>query len=64
MPPAAPPFPAFDEWKRMSEREQDALLDRLEAKERRGATAMRLAIGLGCTAAAAVAAGFVILVLA
>ena len=63
MPPAVPPFPGFEEWKRMSEREQDALLDRLEAKKRRGAIS-RLAIGLGCVAAAAAAAGYVILVLA
>ncbi|HWE16593.1 MAG TPA: hypothetical protein VG758_05330 [Hyphomicrobiaceae bacterium] len=65
MPPAAPPFPAFEDWKRMSEREQDALLDRLEAKRRRRPMALRLAIGLGCiAAAAAVVAGYIILALA
>jgi hypothetical protein len=64
MPPAAPPFPAFEDWQRMSEREQDALLDRLEAKRRRGPVALRLALGLGCIAAAAVVAGYVILALA
>jgi hypothetical protein len=30
----APSFPAFDEWEKMSESEQDALLDRLETKQR------------------------------
>ena len=50
MPSAASQFPTFDEWKRMSEREQDALLDRLEAEERRGMMAMRLLIVLACTA--------------
>jgi hypothetical protein len=65
MPPAAPPFPAFEDWKRMSEREQDALLDRLEAEKRRGAVATRLVIAIACVAAAAVVvAGFVLLALA
>jgi len=32
----APSFPAFEDWKRMSQREQDALLDRLETAKRRG----------------------------
>jgi hypothetical protein len=50
MPPAASQFPTFDEWKRMSEREQDALLDRLEAEQRRGTVATRLLIGLACAA--------------
>lgn len=30
----APSFPAFNEWQSMSESEQDALLDRLETKQR------------------------------
>ena len=34
MPRAAPSFPAFDEWQKMSEGEQDALLDALEAAAR------------------------------
>ncbi len=51
MPRAAPSFPAFDEWQRMSEGEQDALLDALESKERRGRLAMRLLVGLVGTAA-------------
>jgi CHASE3 domain sensor protein len=52
MPPAAPPFPAFEDWKRMSEREQDALLDRLEGRRRRIVTGRRLLIGLGIAAVA------------
>jgi hypothetical protein len=47
MPPAAPSFPTFDEWKRMSEREQDALLDSLEARGRRGMIGRRVLLGLG-----------------
>jgi hypothetical protein len=54
MPPAASQFPTFDEWKSMSEREQDALLDRLEAEKHRGAIATRLLIGLACAAASVV----------
>jgi hypothetical protein len=50
MSPPAPSFPAFDDWKKMSEREQDALLDRLEATKRRRSFATRLLIGLGCAA--------------
>jgi hypothetical protein len=52
MPPAAPSFPAFDEWKSMSEPEQDALLDRLDAHKRRGRIAIRLLIGFGLAAIA------------
>jgi hypothetical protein len=52
----APSFPTFEDWKRMSEREQDALLDRLEAEKRRGAFRTRLLIVLGC-ATVALAAG-------
>jgi hypothetical protein len=53
MPRAAPSFPAFDEWQKMSEREQDALLDTLEGARRRG----RLATGvLVCLSGATVAA--------
>ena len=41
----APSFPAFDEWQSMSESEQDALLDRLETKQR-GPVFKRVAAGL------------------
>jgi CHASE3 domain sensor protein len=58
----APSFPAFEDWKRMSEREQDALLDRLETEKRRGAFRARLLLVLGC-ATVVLAAGFVFLAL-
>lgn len=52
---SAPSFPAFDEWRKMSEREQDALLDALEGARRRGRLATRLLAGLsGATVAAAI----------
>ena len=59
---SAPSFPAFDDWKRMSEREQDALLDRLEAQKRRGVVATWLVVGLGLVTAA-LATGLVLLTL-
>ena len=58
----APSFPAFDDWKRMSEREQDALLDRLEVAKRRRSLRARLLIVLGAVAVA-LAAGLVFLAL-
>jgi hypothetical protein len=60
MSPPAPSFPAFEDWKRMSEREQDALLDRLETARCRRSVAIRLLVGLGC-AAVALAGGFLLL---
>jgi hypothetical protein len=42
----APSFPAFDEWEKMSEREQDALLDRLETTKQRGSAIKRVVMGL------------------
>jgi len=47
MPQPAPSFPAFEDWKNMSEREQDALLDRLEAAKQRGVRTTRLLLGIG-----------------
>jgi hypothetical protein len=61
MPPAAPPFPTFDDWKRMSEREQDAWLDRLEQGKRRGRLARHL-VRFGFAAAAAVVVTALVLV--
>jgi hypothetical protein len=62
MPRAAPSFPAFDEWRKMSESEQDALLDALEGAQRRGRFAARLLIGLGgATLAAAIALTLLVL---
>ena len=54
---AAPSFPAFDEWQKMSESEQDALLASLEAGQRRGRLAMRLLLGAAGTAIIAAAGG-------
>ena len=50
MPRTAPSFPAFDEWQKMSESEQDALLDALESGQRRGQLALRVLVGLAGTA--------------
>ena len=47
----APSFPAFDEWQKMSESEQDALLDRLETKQR-GSIMRWVLIGIIAFAAA------------
>lgn len=52
MPPAAPQFPAFDDWKNLSERDQDALLDSMEAHKRRSRLVVRLLIGIACLALA------------
>ena len=49
----APAFPAFDEWQNLSESEQDALLDRLEATRKRGSLARRLLVGLVALSACA-----------
>lgn len=57
MPRTAPSFPTFDEWRKMSETEQDALLDTLEGATRRGRLAGRLLVGLS---GATVAAGIVL----
>jgi len=62
MPQPAPSFPVFEDWKRMSEREQDALLDRLEDAKRRGARTTRLLVGIGFVSVA-LAAGLVLLTL-
>jgi hypothetical protein len=50
-------FPAFAEWQKMSESEQDALLDALESGRRRGRLAMRVLVGLVGTAAIAAIGG-------
>jgi len=57
MPRTAPSFPAFAEWQKMSESEQDALLDALESQKRRGRLSMRLLAGLAGTAAVAAVGG-------
>jgi hypothetical protein len=48
-------FPTFRTWQRMSEREQDALLDRIESRRRWGLLGSRVLVALAC--AAAIAAG-------
>jgi len=50
---SAQSFPAFDEWEKMSESEQDALIARLEVTRRRGALLQRAAIGVTLVVAAA-----------
>ncbi|TMJ72707.1 MAG: hypothetical protein E6G91_10030 [Alphaproteobacteria bacterium] len=50
---ATPQFPAIDDWQKMSEAEQDALLARMESARRRGALLNRLLTALACTAAGA-----------
>jgi hypothetical protein len=50
---SAPQFPAIDDWQKMSETEQDALLARMEAARRRVALLYRLLIAIACTAAGA-----------
>jgi hypothetical protein len=52
-----PSFPAFDEWQKMSESEQDALLDRLETAKQDSPLIMRVLMGLlGVAVCAAVGA--------
>jgi len=55
-----PRFPAFDDWQKMSERDQDALISRMEAARRRGTLIYRLLIALACTVVGA-AIGFTLL---
>jgi hypothetical protein len=45
-------FPAFDDWQRMSESEQDALIAKLETARWRRSMMWRLLLGLVCGAAA------------
>jgi len=57
---ATPVFPAFDEWQRLTESEQDALLSQLESVERRSTLVSRAFAALACTAG--LAAGVALLV--
>ena len=63
MPRAAPSFPAFDEWQKMSESEQDALLDALENGQHRNRLAAGILIGLGGVTMAAALGGLTFLLL-
>ena len=58
--PAPPSFPAFDQWQNMSESEQDALLDKIETRKRRGTYAVRLLIGTALAGAAALLAAILL----
>ena len=49
-------FPAFDEWQKMSESEQDALLDRLETASERGSLIRHVLVGVLCVTACATGA--------
>ncbi len=57
---ATPVFPAFDEWQKLTESEQDALLDQFESAQRRSSLVSRGFAALACTAGLAV--GVVLLV--
>lgn len=63
MPRTALQFPSLERWRTMSEREQDALLDRMEALRRRTSIRLRLRVGLDWSAAAAAASALVYLTL-
>jgi hypothetical protein len=43
---SAQAFPAFDDWQKMSESEQDAFLDRMETGKRRKVTFWQIAGGI------------------
>ena len=49
---STPRFPAFDDWQKMSEREQDALIAKLETARWRRSLMWRLLFGLGCATTA------------
>ena len=52
-------FPALDAWKRMSEKEQDALLDRMARAQRQRAMLLRCLLAVaGTILAAGIASGF------
>jgi hypothetical protein len=48
---SAPRFPAFEDWEKMTEQEQDALLGRMEAARRRKSWLSWTAIVAGLTIA-------------
>jgi hypothetical protein len=53
---STPRFPAFDDWQRMSESEQDALIAKLETARWRRSMMWRLLLGFACGTAAIVIA--------
>jgi hypothetical protein len=48
MAPPMPQFPALDAWQNMDESQQDALIERIAAAQRRRVLAGRLLVGLVC----------------
>ena len=46
-----PQFPSLDAWRRMDERDQDALLDRIEIAQQWRRLGMRALIAVACGAA-------------
>jgi hypothetical protein len=57
MEPTSTTFPTLRRWRGMSERDQDALLDKIEKRRRWRTFAIRAAIALVCTVAAIAAIG-------
>jgi hypothetical protein len=53
-------FPTLRRWRAMSEREQDALLDKIERGRRWRALRFRGAVALLCTLAAAIGAALIL----
>ena len=53
-------FPTLRRWRRMSESEQDALLDKIESRRRWRAFAVRAAIAFVCTVAAIIGVALVL----
>ena len=50
MAPPMPQFPALEAWQNMDESQQDALIERIAAAQRRRVLAGRLLIGSVCAA--------------
>ena len=53
MAPPMPQFPALDAWQSMDESQQDALIERIAAAQRRRVIVGRLVVGLICAGTAA-----------
>jgi hypothetical protein len=51
MAPAMPQFPSLEAWRKMDERDQDALIDRMEAARHWRRLGMRALLALTCGAA-------------
>jgi hypothetical protein len=53
-------FPTLRSWRRMSERQQDALLDRIESRQRWRILRSRMLVALLCAATLAVVAALLV----